>query len=376
MSFVIGLILAGCVLAVVVAGIAVALAKRVVLPQTPKTVDVHAVFTDRVVLAADAKTTHPGEFGLWLNNGNSHIRVGEVRSNDPSTGVVEREVLAVTGALPAPGTGRWTGHVFAGPEKVDASFQEVQLAVAGGASPAWLFEPDPGSTVWAVHTHGIRTSRITALRSVPLALERGYTSIVPSYRGDGEGPGVPRNASMLGQTEWRDVEAALAYAVEHGAQSIVLFGWSMGGQIALQLSEKSIYRDRIAGLVLIAPATDWRRVIRNGARRAKLPGTVGRLAEWALEGRILSKIVGLPEPIDLGRLDWGSSQRVERPCLVVHSSGDDEVPFSVTSRFADANHGMVDVAKFPGAGHAWDYNLDAGRFHAVIAEWLVRVIDC
>jgi pimeloyl-ACP methyl ester carboxylesterase len=171
-----------------------------------------------------------------------------------------------------------------------------------------------------------------------------------------------------------EMSKLLSYAVDHGAQSIVLVGWSMGGQIALQLSEHSVYRDRIVGLVLIAPATDWRSIIRAGAMRAKLPASVGRLAEWALEARLPSRIVGLPAPIDLDALDWGASQRVMKPCLVVHSSGDQEVPFLLTRRFGEVNRGMVEIAEFADAHHAWEYNLNVNRFNGVIADWLGRTV--
>lgn len=375
MGFVIGLTVAAGALLFLAASLAIVLAKRVVLPQAAKTVRVHSVSADRVILDADAKTTHSGEFGLWLDEAGAHLRVGSVRSNNLMEHRVEREVLSVSGSLPTAGVGRWTGHVFAGPEAIDPSSRQVVLKVEGGTAPAWLFEPAHGDgAVWAVHVHGIRTSRITALRSVPLAQEHGYTSIVPSFRGDGEGPDTPRGASMLGQAEWRDVEAALAYAVDHGARSIILFGWSMGGQIALQLSEHSVYRDRVVGLVLIAPATDWRRIIGAGAKRAKLPASVGRLAEWALKARLPSRMVGLPSPIDLDGLDWGTSQRVTRPCLVIHSSADQDVPFLLTSRFEEVNRGFVEIAEFADAHHAWEYNLNANRFHAVIADWLGRTV--
>lgn len=375
MGFVIGLTLTACAVVVLGAIVGIILAKRVVLPRAARTVRVHAVSADRVLLDADAKTTHPGEFGLWLDEGGAHLRVGAVRSSDALEGRVEREVLSVSGSQPTAGVGRWTGHVFAGPENVDASSREVVLKVEGGAAPAWLFEPVHGDgAVWAVHVHGIRTSRITALRSVPFAQEQGYTSIVPSFRGDGEGPDTARGASMLGQTEWQDVEAALAYAVDHGARAIILVGWSMGGQIALQLTEHSVYRDRVVGLVLIAPATDWRRIIRAGAKNAKLPASVGRLAEWALQARLPSRLVGLPAPIDLDALDWGASQRVTKPCLVVHSSGDQEVPLLLTRRFEEVNRGMVEIAEFADAHHAWEYNLNANRFHSVIDDWLSRTV--
>ena len=57
----------------------------------------------------------------------------------------------------------------------------------------------------------------------------------------------------LGVTEWADIEAAIDYALAHGAKDVVLFGYSMGGAIALQAADRSRLRKRILALVLDAP---------------------------------------------------------------------------------------------------------------------------
>ena len=44
--------------------------------------------------------------------------------------------------------------------------------------------------------------------------------------------------STLGATEVDDVDAAIQYAIDHGARQVVLFGWSMGAQVALQLAAR------------------------------------------------------------------------------------------------------------------------------------------
>ncbi|MBO0982459.1 S9 family peptidase [Rathayibacter sp. SD072] len=353
------------------AALGVLLARRVVLPGRPRFVRLHSATATTVVLDADSSTVRPGTFGLWSPERDGHLRVGAVLRRDETRNRVEREVLTSTGLPLRAGPVRWTGHVFAGPSEVDPGVLTVELAVPGGAAPAWLLS---GSDVWFVHVHGIRTSRVTALRSVPVAQHLGATSIVPSFRGDGDGPDVPRGASTLGQTEWRDVDAALQYAVAHGARSLVLVGWSLGAQIALLLAERSPHRGRIAGLVLVSPATDWRGAIRHGARRAGLPVVAARLAEWALGDPILHRLVGLAEPIDLDALDWVSGLRVEVPTLVLHSVGDPEVPFALTERFAAANPGVVEVVAFPDAAHGGEYNLDPERFDRAVSEWAVRTI--
>lgn len=347
------------------------LARRLVLPRTARTVRVYSISSRSVTLAADSRTTHAGEFGLWLDEKNAHARVGRVVSVDQAAGTVEREILRITGDARGATLGRWTGHVFAGPQDIDPSFRDVDIAVEWGVAPAWLFtSPRPHGNIWSIHIHGIRTTRVTALRTVPAALAAGHTVLVPSFRGDGDGPPTARGVSTLGQTEWRDVEAALAYAVDQGATSIVLVGWSMGATITLLLAERSSYRELISQMVLVGPATDWRCLIGNGVTRARLPRFAGRLAENALQGRVVSRLVGVPEPLILDQLEWGASRSISVPCLVIHSDGDTDVPFDLTQRFKEANPTTVDVVEFPSALHAWEYNLDAARFERAMTEWL------
>ncbi len=353
--------------------LALGLARRVVLPRTAPTVRVYRVSERTVTLAADPKTTHEGDFGLWLDETGAHVRVGRVLKVDQSARTVEREVLAISGELGAAAEGRWTGHVFAGPADIDPAYRDVDIAVDGGAAPAWLFDSAQSREgAWSIHIHGIRTTRVTALRTVPAARAAGHTVLVPSFRGDGEGPPTARGVSTLGQTEWRDVDAAVAFAVENGATSIVLVGWSMGATIALLVAERSAHRHLISRLVLVAPATDWRGVIRNGVARAKLPPFAARFTEYALQSGAVRRLVGLREPVHLDALDWISGPRVSVPCLVIHSSGDTEVPFELTKRFQLANPQKVDIVEFPAAAHAWEYNRDAARFTRVVTEWLTR----
>ncbi|KQQ11027.1 alpha/beta hydrolase family protein [Rathayibacter sp. Leaf296] len=359
----------------VAAAVGVLLARRVVLGGRPRFVRLHSASAASVVLDADDATTRPGSFGIWSPSRDGHVRVGAVLGTRDSGRLVEREVLHSWGATISPGPVRWTGHVFAVPQQLGVEVGSVDLAVSGGRAPAWVFPgAGPAADVWTVHIHGIRTTRVTSLRSVPVARQLGFTSIVPSFRGDGDGPDTPRGASMLGQAEWADVEAALDHAVAQGARSIVLVGWSLGAQIALLLQERSAHRARIAGLVLVCPATTWRGAIRHGAARAGLPRGAGRLAEWALGDPVLSRIVGLPAPIDLDALDWGAGPLVSVPTLVVHSVGDPEVPFALTERFATANARFVEVAAFPDTVHGGEYNLDPERFDRVIREWAARTI--
>ena len=277
------------VLAVALGALTIVLARRVVMPSSPRIITIHEAGEGTVTLQDDGKTAHAGEYGLWFGE-DGHALIGPVLSRDTAARTVTRQILAVTAGELAPGQGRWTGHVIPHPRALERSVEDIDIPVADGDAPAWLIraqQPAQPET-WAIHIHGVRTTRITALRSVPAADQLGYTSLVVSFRGDTEGPAVLNGASTLGLTEWPDVDAAIAYALGHGAERVVLFAWSMGASIALQLTEHSAHRDVITGLG---------RVDQEGAG---WPAAASCAGEWACEDPGAA-YRGLPELAGGGR---------------------------------------------------------------------------
>lgn len=348
------------------------LARVVVMPKPFRNVRVYDVMNDRITLEANPRTTHAGTFGLAFDNGAGHAIVGKILSRTRRR--VERELVATSGGHPTPTKfSHWEGNVFAGPANIDPDYRDVSIPVDGGEAPAWLIPAAAGTQqdgTWSIHVHGIRTTRINALRTVPAARALGHTSLVVSYRGDGEGPEVPKGASMLGLREWHDIDSAIQYAVEHGARSIVLFGWSMGASAVLLTAERSSHADIIAGTVLVSPAIEWRSTIRHGAHIVGLPRFCGDLAMKALSGPRLSKLVGVPEPINFDELDWTRGARMSVPCLIVHSRGDEKIPVELSHKAVAANAGQARVFESTDAMHAWEYNVGPERFDEAITAWL------
>ena len=320
---------------------------------------------------ADRRTLHRGQFGLWFG-ADGHAVVGPIRGRDHATGTVERELLHVSGALHDAEAGYWTGHVHPGPQALRRPFRDVGIEVAGGVAPAWLIPParPQSPATWAIHIHGWGTTRITALRSVPATDDLGMTSLVVSFRGDGEAPDVNDGASTLGMTEWEDVDAAIGYARDHGAERVVLVGWSLGGTIALQLSERSAHRDLIDRLILIGPVTEWRAALRSTAAEHDAPRWAAALAIRALADRRAAARLGLPEPIDFDLLSWGRPGRLTVPALVIHSDGDRQVPLASSVLFAMANPDRVRLVELSPAEHGWEYNVDPAAFNRAIIEFI------
>lgn len=357
-------------------GFAVLMARKIV-KRGPKDYRRAELTDDRrgVRIDLDDYTKAPGDFGVFDPVAESYTRVGEVMLIDEDQKYVERQIHP-------PGSGPaclgplvdWTPDVFFEPSAVGGRFEEVDIPTAYGAAPAWLFEGKDTDT-WVIHIHGSWTDRSIMFRDVHAFSPLGFTSLVPSFRSDLEVSPPQAESSHLGQTEWRDVESAVAYAVAHGARRIILSGWSMGGTIALLTAERSAYRDRIVGIVLVGPVTSWRKTITAGAARAGVPALGAGLVMCLLQAPPFARMLGLEEPIDFNALEWVDvPNRVAVPTLVLHSSTDQEVPWEISAAFQRANPETVTLIPLPEAHHTQEWNASPSTFTNELTSWVSKTI--
>lgn len=199
----------------------------------------------RVVLPRDGDTLRPGTYGLDWEGG--HAIVERVIGTDADS--VTRRVRAVRGHLEAGTHVALDPQVYEGDPRaaIGIPFDDVRVQGDLGAMPAWRV--DGGDRVWAIFVHGIDGNRGAALRILPTLEQAGLTSLAITYRNDVGAPRSPDGKHHLGLTEWRDLEAAARYALGHGAERLVVIGYSMGGAIVTQFMERSPLADRVAGLV-------------------------------------------------------------------------------------------------------------------------------
>ncbi|MET3161860.1 UNVERIFIED_ORG: pimeloyl-ACP methyl ester carboxylesterase [Arthrobacter sp. UYEF10] len=328
-----------------------------------------------VELPASAWTTAPGRYSIWFSNGTGHACIGEIVSTDASAGTVTRLVERVdSGDLQTAKTGIWSGYVYPAPEPLGLPYSDVQIPVENGMAPAWKFTPTQASgdsSTWAIHIHGLGGSKAGALRGVPVANRLGYTSLVVSLRNDRDAPASTDGRYHLGQSEWRDVEAAVSYAVGQGARQIVLFGWSLGASIALQLAASSEFRGHISGLVLNAPVIDWRSTLVANARSRMLPGWVARLGLQMLGSSGMRWTTGLDAPLSFHTLDFlARADELRVPILVIHNEGDQSTPFAISREFVTRCPELATLLTFPSAEHTQEWNSDPEGWDAAVENWL------
>ena len=105
------------------------------------------VHPDRVVLSATPDTVVPGRYGLWLDGGAGHARIGAILQRDETT--VTRVLESVEAGTLRPGPARFNQYYVAGdpttawgcPRGRRSSPSEV------GDLPCWLVPPaEPATT--------------------------------------------------------------------------------------------------------------------------------------------------------------------------------------------------------------------------------------
>lgn len=369
---------AGSVAAGVLGSLGTLFARGVVTPAREPVEDIDVLGTHQgadgleVELRVDEESVKPGQYSLWFDHDRGHARLGEITWREG--GRLRRRVLQVdSGDLSAARRGRLGGNVYLTPGDLDLPYEDVQVPVSAGRAPAWLVPGGERADTWAILIHGRGARRTETLRGLRPLHALGLTALSVSYRNDGDAPDVNNGRYGLGTTEWRDIDSAITYAVEHGARDIVLVGWSMGGSIALQVADRSQHRTRIQALVLDGPAVNWFDILDHQAKLNRLPWVSGRFGTWLLTHPWGKRITGLTSPLDLHAMDWvARADEVRVPTLILHSVDDDFVPFGSSQALAEANPRMVDLIRFDTAGHVREWNLDPQRWEDAVAEWLGR----
>jgi len=297
---------------------------------------------------------------------------GDVLSREG--GRVVREWEDREGVLPDAGaTGQIDQDVYLGdPGTVGMAFEEVVLDGELGELRAYRV-PAPGrpdavqagaAGTWIVFAHGRGGQREEANRYLPLWHDLGYEVLVPEYRNDVGAPQDPSGRYGLGGTEWRDLDTAVGYALDNGAEQVVLAGWSMGGAVQLQLLAGSEHADAVVGLVLDAPVVDWRDTFYEQGELAGLPP---RLTSLAL------RFIELRGDLDLDDFDWPAradlADVVDMPVYLAHSDDDNFVP-NGPSRAVAEQLGEQVTPRFDGPGeHTREWNVDPESYDADMRAW-------
>lgn len=249
-------------------------------------------------------------------------------------------------------------------------FENVALSGELDPLPAWLVPSASGATdgPWAIFVHGIGGRRENGYRFLPVLRDAGYSTLMISYRNDSDAPADPSGLYAFGLTEWRDLDTAVHYALDHGASSVILVAESMGGGIAGQFLRQSANSGSVAAIVLDAPAIDFGAILRDQVRRMHLP-LPSALASGAL---LLS---GMTIPVRLGdAVTIDEFARFKGPLFLSHGSADRVVPIQGSDDLVSRRTGITEYLRTE-ADHIQSWKADPSGYEASLRAFLASLFS-
>ncbi|MEU5686861.1 alpha/beta hydrolase family protein [Streptomyces venezuelae] len=335
------------------------------LPTEPR-LTVHATAAGQISLTRALASLRPGTYGLSGNG--THAVVGPVLDSAPhEADTVVRRLEAVTHGAMEPGSRVWlTPQVHIGDPRTALGLDHADVDIPGelGGLPAW-FVPATRDT-WVITVHGLGTTREHPMVVMDFLNRMRVPVLDLAYRGDLGAPRSPDGLGHLGETEWRDLDAAIRYAVRNGAERVVLHGWSTGAAMCLHAAAHSALRDRISGLVLDSPVLNWEVTLRALAGARRTPGPLLPLAVRAAQGR-----TGLRGD---RILESAGADALHVPTLVVHGPDDTVAPWVFSRRMAEQRPDLVTLHPVPDAPHGAMWNADPAAYEEVLRRFLTPLI--
>ncbi len=200
--------------------------------------------------------------------------------------------------------------------------------------------------------HGWGRTRIDSLSRLEPLLIGNAAAYLPDLRGHGDAAGDRRSRTTLGTHEARDIDQLIA-TLPPGP--VILVGHSLGATIAMQVASQGFERQRIAGVIAIAPYDTLATAIGCRLAARDLPrGIALRLA------MALLRLRGIDPPSTLD-----AARAVSAPLLVLHGARDRMAPAIDAKAIAEAGRG--EYVEMPDVEHA-DHHLR----HPAIFERTVR----
>ncbi|MFF0163965.1 alpha/beta fold hydrolase [Streptomyces sp. NPDC005263] len=337
------------------------------LPTEPR-LTVHATAAGRIAVTRDLAALRPGTYGL--SGDGSHAVVGPVLSAEThSADTVVRRLERVTHGTVKPGDKVWlTPGLHVGDPGTALGLDHTDVEVLGelGTLPAW-FVPGIRDT-WVIAVHGLGTTREHPMNIMEFLHHHRFPVLALAYRGDPGAPRRPDGLNHFGETEWRDLDAALHYAVANGARQVVLYGWSTGATMALRAAGRSDLSDRVAGLVLDSPVLSWATTLRALAAAGRTPGALLPLAVRAAQGR-----TGMSAEPLVGA-DAAAPGHPLAPTLIFHGPDDQVAPWGPSRRLAAEQPQRVALHTVREAPHAAMWNADPEAYEETLRRFLTPLM--
>lgn len=252
----------------------------------------------------------------------------------------------------------------------DYQLEEVSYPSPLGTMDAWYLPA--GGTTWVIHVHGKGTTPAEAEPMFAPIQEAGYPQLAITYRNDDLQPQDPSGYYQYGATEWEDVAGAVAYALENGADNVVLNGYSTGGAHVMSFMYRQSL-DSVTGVLLDSPNLDFGETVEHNAAQRELP-----ILPFTVPPT-LTAVAKFFTSLRIG-VNWQSLDYVEKaasslrqPVLIHHGTDDKTVPVSESIELTEVQPDLVRLIQVEGADHVGSYDADPAKYVDEVLAFLDEV---
>lgn len=243
-------------------------------------------------------------------------------------------------------------------------YEDVTLTTSDGLNLTAWYVPNETGRGTVIYCHGHLNHRGQMLDQAAFMHENGFSGLLFDFRRHGDSEG---SLTTFGYFEWRDVQAALRYAVDvRGEQGpVILWGVSMGAATALlTAAEESEIGAVIAESSFYAASETLRSDL---SRMFGLPTVpFGFLTGIITELRVGIKI----DALDIGHTVSGLR---EASVLLVGGTADRRMPVSNNERLYDQIPGTrKEIYVVEGATHGDIWEMDREAYAETVRQFLKR----
>lgn len=308
---------------------------------------------------------HPGRLSLQTTWPTEQLILGPPQPRSSGAGTARRIEAGNPQPVIESARGAFTGHLGQTPRDLGLSYWDTTI----GPAEAWHVPAtsDEHTGLWAIHLHGLGSTRSQTLRALPVLADQGVTSLVPTFPlTDTYGRSVPRR--RLSRQSIEDLHRIHDHAIACGARQVVYVGWSIAAALVLHhLHEES--DQEIAGALLVSPVLDLAATISAtlGRRGPKMVATVLTAAALRLSGWCYIANPGPQKDSD--------SRGWSVPVLMLCAENDQQIPIRLTHRLAETQYPEAKVVTVPRAHHTLEWNAAPEMLTKETANWIHLMND-
>ena len=252
----------------------------------------------------------------------------------------------------------------------DYEMELIEYETELGMMDAWYL-PSEGDT-WVIHVHGLGGTPAEAEPLFAPLQDAGYPQLTITYRNDDGQPEDPSGFYQYGASEYRDISAAVDYALENGAERIFMNAYSTGAAHTLGFAFREV-RDRVIGAHFDSPNIDFGETVNHNAAQRDMPILPFKVPESlsAVSKFMTSMRIG----VSWRTLDYvdNSAQSLKIPVLVHHGTADLTVPIQTSIEFAQINSARVQLIQVEGAGHVESLDVLGEQYTAAILGFIASL---